>query len=44
MIAQTWPPLSYWLEEADDRMVATAVDILQAQAAEIERARGAADE
>jgi hypothetical protein len=39
MLAQTWPPVAYWLT-ADDRMVATAVDILEAQKAAWEEARG----
>jgi hypothetical protein len=35
MIARTWPPLTYWLT-ADDRMVATAVEVLEAEALEVE--------
>jgi hypothetical protein len=39
MLAREWPPVSYWLA-ADDRMIATAVDLLEAEAAAIEKARG----
>lgn len=38
MLAREWPPVSYWLT-AEDRMVATAVDILVAEADAIEAAR-----
>ena len=38
MLAREWPPVAYWLT-ADDRMVATAVAILEAEAEAIRRAR-----
>jgi hypothetical protein len=38
MIARTWPPVDYWLT-AEDRMVATAVELLEAEAAELDRIR-----
>lgn len=30
MLAQHFPPLTYWLT-ADDRMIATAIDLLETQ-------------
>jgi hypothetical protein len=36
MIARHWPPVDYWLT-ADDRMVATAVELLETEADELER-------
>lgn len=39
MLAHRWPPVTYWLQ-ADDRMVATAVDLLEAEADQLRRARG----
>lgn len=35
MLAQTWPPVGYWLT-ADDRMIATAVAVLESQHAAID--------
>ena len=43
MLAREWPPVTYWLT-ADDRMVATAVDLLETEAARIEAAREGRDE
>jgi hypothetical protein len=37
MIAETWPPVTYWLT-ADDRMLATAVEVLEARQAAYEEA------
>jgi hypothetical protein len=39
MLARTWPPVDYWLT-ADDRMVATAIALLEAEHDAIEKARG----
>jgi len=43
MLARTWPPLDYWLN-AEDRMVATAVQLLEEESAQLDRIRGAIDE
>lgn len=38
MLGREWPPVSFWLA-ADDRMVATAVELLETEAAAIQAAR-----
>lgn len=39
MLARVWPPLTYWLT-AEDRMVATAVQLLEAEADQLEELGG----
>lgn len=43
MLAQTWPPVTYWLT-ADDRLIATAIELLEEQAAAYDPERELEDE